>query len=463
MIPFDRMTISQTQFFNFGDKRLNERAMNSFQTLLTSNQVEGFPRIFNNQYELKAFYRLMNNKKVTSEKIISGYNKGLYSILAEQAPSTDNSPKVYYQYQDTTYGSFRGRNKLDLGYLENVNDNGVVIHTAILTDNSFTPIGIGWQKQLLRDRTTYQKARNRKKRAFKDKESYKWVESMEWSVQAEQALNVKIIHVADREGDMQELFNYAATKQLNFMVRLRHNRSIVESEDHLKIRDYLRVQPAKATIQRQLLDAKGQPYVANCSLFWATVQLNNLTEPMQVVYLRQIDNLKLDQETEWAIYTNLSILYLEQAVEVLDVYTHRWRTCEDFHKCLKSGCSMEKRQFDSANAMTNCIAMLSLTALHLLRMRHLAILGDTSVEEVLNPQEAKLATILAEKHLKPVDSLECKPNTVRWLVLTLARMGGHQGIRQRGLPGWKTLWLGWSDFKKLMDGIILSKNFFEPT
>jgi len=463
MIPFDKMTITQSQFFDFGDKRLNSRAEKSVKTLITSNLSEGFPRIFDNQYELKGFYRLMNNKKVTVEKITKGYNTGLRSLLAERASQSDSSPQVYYQYQDTTYGSYLSRNKLDLGYVENVNDNGVVVHTSLLTDDLFVPIGISCQKQILRDRKEYQKSRNRKKRAFEDKESYKWVESMQWSVAVQQEHNVKIIHVADREGDMNELFNYAFKNQLDFMVRAKHDRILPEEKDQKKFWNYLRTQKPKATVERTLLDSKGKAYTANCDLFWTTIQPKNLAKPIQVVYLRQVDNLQTEQGAEWAIYTNLPVTNEEQAIKIFDVYTHRWRTCEDFHKCLKTGCSMEKRQFDSAHAMTNCIAMLSLTALHLLRMRHLASLKDNHIEQVLNKQEIKLAHILADKHLMPVDLKECKPNTVLWLILTLGRMGGHQGIRQRGLPGWKTLWFGWSDFKKLMDGIILSKNFFSST
>lgn len=462
MIPFDNMTLTQSKFFDFGDKRLNIRAEDCLKTLMNSNPLEGFPRIFEDQHQLKSFYRLMNNKKVTPEKITKGYNKGLQVLLSEQAPKRGSSPQVYYQYQDTTYGSFLNRNKLDLGYIENKGDNGVVIHTALLTDRFYTPLGIAHQKQILRDRKMYQKAHDRKKRAFEDKESYKWVETMKWSVEVQKELNVRIIHVADREGDMKDLFNYAFENDLDFMVRARHDRRLPEKKTATKLWDHLRKQKAKTTVKRQLLDSKGKTYIANCELFWESLSPENLDKPIQVVYLRQVDNLQKDQAAEWAIYTNLPITSEEDAVKLFDIYTHRWRTCEDFHKCLKSGCSMEKRQFDSSKAMTNCISILSLTALHLLRMRHLAILKDQHVEKVLNKNEIQMAKVLADKYLKPVDLQECKPNTVLWLILTIARMGGHQGIRQKGMPGWKTLWLGWSSFKKLMDGIILSKNFYSP-
>lgn len=460
MVQFDRMTKIQSQFFDFGDRRLNTRAEKCLKILSKVDTSEGFPCIFKDQYDLKAFYRLVNNKKVTPDKIITGYGLGLKVFLKKQAPPATEPATEFYHYQDTTYGSYLNRNKLDLGYLENKTDNGVVIHTALLTDTLFTPIGIPWQRQILRDRKDYQKAHDRKKRPFEEKESYKWVESLAWSVSAQNEMNIKIIHVADREGDMKDFFNYATEQELHFIVRSRHNR-VLEKKDK-KLRDYLRTRTAKAKIKRQLLDDKGKAYSANCAIFWGRIRPQNVAKPVQILYLRQLDNLAKGQSAEWIIITSLPIKNKKQAVKILDIYTHRWRTCEDFHKCLKSGCSMEKRQFDSSHGMTNCISLLSLTALHLLRMRHLATIDDQPVDELLNKDECKLAQLMAEKYLKPIDLTQCKPDTALWLVLILGRMGGHQGIRQRGLPGWKTLWLGWYEFKKLMDGIILSKNFFSP-
>ncbi len=466
MIPFDKLTSRQIQFFDLGDKRLNARAKKSLKILMNNDPMQGFPCIFNDQYDLKGFYRLMNNKKVTPEKIAAGYQQGLFDLLSESAPKSSDPTKVYYQYQDTTYGSYLHRKEtLDLGYVENLTDNGVVIHTGILTDQSFTPLGISYQKQILRDRSEYQKAHARKKRPFEQKESYKWVEAMQWCIPLQQEYNVRIVHIADREGDMTNLFNYAFDHDLHFIVRSRHDRIIKpdESNDQHKFWDYLKSQIPKAQIVRKLIDSSGKAYTAKCAIFWETIQPKSAEKPIQVVYLRQLEKPDNGTPAQWAFYTNLPIDELEQAVEILDIYTHRWRTCEDFHKCLKSGCQIEKRQFESAHAMTNCITMLSLTAIHILRMRHLATLEDQSVKQVLDELQCQLAYHLATKYLKPIDLTICQPGTVLWLTLLIGRMGGHQGFKQKGLPGWKTLWLGWSDFKKLMDGIILSKNIFKPT
>ena len=240
---------------------------------------------------------------------------------------------------------------------------------------------------------------------------------------------------------------------------MRHNRCLQEQD--AKLWAYVRNLPAGTTITRQLLRSDGQPYQATCEINWSKVKLNGIKAELNVVYLKQIDNIQKDMPTQWAILTTQPVINVEQAQSILDVYTHRWRTCEDFHKCLKSGCSMEQRQFESAHAMTNCVSILSISALHLLRLRHLATLEDQSIEEILSAEACILAEHLAQKHLKPVDLKVCNPKTALWLALLIGRMGGHQGFNQKGLPGWKTMWRGWYDFQKIMDGIILSKNIFK--
>lgn len=459
MIPFDNYSLEQCKYFRFGDKRLDKRAFNCVKTLLKSHLHEGFPSIFNDQYDLKAFYRLMNNSKVSPEGFSAGFTLGVEQILKRFSSSSPEQLHTYYQFQDTTYGSYLNRKNLDLGYIENKDDNGLVLHTSILTDTVFTPIGISNQQIILRDRQLYQKGHQRKQRPFKEKESYKWVEALKWSVAVQATHNVRIVHVGDREADMKEFFNYAFENELHVIVRMRHNRCLQEQD--AKLWAYVRNLPAGTTITRQLLRSDGQPYQATCEINWSKVKLNGIKAELNVVYLKQIDNIQKDMPTQWAILTTQPVINVEQAQSILDVYTHRWRTCEDFHKCLKSGCSMEQRQFESAHAMTNCVSILSISALHLLRLRHLATLEDQSIEEILSAEACILAEHLAQKHLKPVDLKVCNPKTALWLALLIGRMGGHQGFNQKGLPGWKTMWRGWYDFQKIMDGIILSKNIFK--
>jgi hypothetical protein len=37
-------------------------------------------------------------------------------------------------------------------------------------------------------------------------------------------------------------------------------------------------------------------------------------------------------------------------------------------------------------------------------------------------------------------------------------MGGHQGVKQKGLPGWKTIWKGYDFYKQILIGYKINKN-----
>ena len=112
-------------------------------------------------------------------------------------------------------------------------------------------------------------------------------------------------------------------------------------------------------------------------------------------------------------------------------------------------------------SQVNSIALLSLVAIRLLRMRYLAQLdGEQPLDEAFQAEEVRLAQLLAPQYLKPSDLKHCRPGTILWGMLIIARMGGHQGFTNKGLPGWQTLYHGWNYFQTLLKGINLSKNFF---
>ena len=108
----------------------------------------------------------------------------------------------------------------------------------------------------------------------------------------------------------------------------------------------------------------------------------------------------------------------------------------------------------SRKTITTSIGLLALTAVQLLRSRYFAKQHEEdSFEEILpDKDEQGLAIKLAQKYLKPIDHQLCKPETTLWWLLLLGRMGGHQGMKQKGLPGWQTIWKGYAHFQSLLEG-----------
>ena len=265
----------------------------------------------------------------------------------------------------------------------------------------------------------------------------------------------------DREADIAELFQYATEAGQRFIIRAFHDRKL-EEQDRL-LWAYMREQAVASQLPRTLRDRKSGAYEAVCQIRFAPIKLEDIEDPLWAVHLLELDPPQKDSPTEWLLLANWPITQTQTAIEVLDAYLHRWPTCEDFHKCLKTGCSIEERQFDSPEALFNAIALLSLQAVRLLRMRHLAReQAPEAVQPLLKDDEWQLAQLLENQFLTPTDKQLCLPYSVLWWILLLGRMGGHQGFKLKGLPGWQTIWKGWNYFQNLLQGFNLSKNLAQP-
>ncbi|WP_158995273.1 transposase, partial [Mucilaginibacter sp. L196] len=64
------------------------------------------------------------------------------------------------------------------------------------------------------------------------------------------------------------------------------------------------------------------------------------------VWVREQSDTEKERQAEWFLLTNRVIKNEKDAEKVAEFYSKRWAV-EDFHKCYKTGCSIEKRQFDT--------------------------------------------------------------------------------------------------------------------
>lgn len=151
---------------------------------------------------------------------------------------------------DTTfldYGSIKVKRE---GYGPTGNGgNGLILHSALAVDAELgQPIGLLWQKLWNRNRepkppldeTPKQKKQRQetarkaaRRRAFKQKESYRWVEALT-KVEQKVATSTRVIHVFDREGDIAEVFDCVRQLQhTGVLVRAAHNRSLDADSERL--------------------------------------------------------------------------------------------------------------------------------------------------------------------------------------------------------------------------------------
>jgi len=450
---------SQINLMRFGDKRLDKRFRKSYLKLEKSGFKKSFPEAFNQQNDLHRFYELMNNTQLTSDRFNDGYLNGLLDYFNANKKQYKDVDYVF-NYQDTTYGKYHNW-QVELGYIDSTYENGLLIHTGILTGPNHIPIGISHQEYIIRDRGEIGKKKDRKQKNFEEKESYKWVKGLRWAKKFSTETGRQVVQVLDAEGDIAEYCNLATQMGQHYIIRSKQNRKIEGSKKLLK--EFIAGEETQYETIRKLRDRQGKQEDVLCKIGCKKLQINKFDEPVWVIYLRASPSKLNLEHVEWILLSNLPVRDDEALVlRVIDTYTKRWKTAEDFHKVLKSGCGIEERQFKNANALKNTISLMSLAAIRILRMRHMAEeYPNAKVDEVLDEQEIEIAMVLGKKYLRPVDLKHCKPGTTIWWTLLLGRIGGHQGYSNKGMPGWITLSRGWQQFQEIYKGFILAKQLYD--
>jgi len=127
--------------------------------------------------------------------------------------------------------------------------NGLILHSALAVDPQHgQPRGLLWQKLRHREHkpkppageTLEQKKQRRalartaaRKRPFKAKESYRWVEALH-PVNKQVGSSTGVMQVFDREGDITEVFEQVRQlKQSGVVVRAAHDRSLDSISERL--------------------------------------------------------------------------------------------------------------------------------------------------------------------------------------------------------------------------------------
>lgn len=147
------------------------------------------------------------------------------------------------------------------------------------------------------------------------------------------------------------------------------------------------------------------------------------TDPLPVWVVRAWEpNPPVGEEpVDWSLLTNVRVKTLAEAQQVIDWYTARWMI-EEYHKAMKTGCGIESLQFHSEDRLKPAIALVSIIAVTLLRLRDAGRAADA---------RERLATeIVAKDYVRTLSLWRHREVRMDWsiydFVLALGRLGGHQ-------------------------------------
>lgn len=455
---------------DLGDERLNERLIK------LANRFSEFPESPINQAcqdwaESKAAYRFFKNERVDSEEIMSAHSLKTAArarmhpvILAVQ----DTSYLVYTQHRQTT-----GLGKMSLKKGKNVDriySNGLLMHTSLALTPEGQPLGILAQSIFARELRESKEVSVRDRTPIEEKESYRWLESLESSAIGLEG--TKVVTVCDREADMYEFFHRSNELKLPVLVRANTNRAVnkrcmYQEGETVTLWEHLASQPIAGTFAVEL-PAKSKTKhnkerdarVATLAVRFSSFKLNPTKRlssqlpdiDMNGVYVVEPNPPKGIEPLEWMLLTNLAVKNFSEACEKVKWYSLRWRI-EMFHKVLKSGFRVEDCRLADAQRLIRYLTVMSIVAWRLFAITMVARTNPKHpCDTLLTEQEWKILYLKTNQG-KP---LPRKVPDLEHAVVSIARLGGFLARKNDGYPGTITLWRGWKRLTDLTEGARLA-------
>jgi hypothetical protein len=262
------------------------------------------------------------------------------------------------------------------------------------------------------------------------------------------------VHVFDAGADNYEVYCHLRQQGCGWVVRAAQKHRVVHDSQggRVPLQDLLNRQPVAGTYELSLRTRPNQPArtasievrvaaltmpaPANQSPFMQQCGIGEI--PMWVVEAREVSPPRGIEPLHWVLLTSEAVEDFDDAGKIIGWYEKR-PLVEEYHKCLKSGCRVEDRQYETSARLQRVTGLLSVVAVRLLQLKSAARdCPDRPAEEVVPKPWIRMLQCVRQER-RPL-------LTVGEFFRSLAMLGGFLGRKHDGDPGWITLWRG---FKKL--------------
>jgi hypothetical protein len=388
-------------------------------------------------------------------------------LIAAHAARTrqliERSAGVVLIIHDTTEVDFSGLESVQgLGQIGHGGCRGFLCHNSLAYDYDAGEV-LGLAGQLIHVRRQVAKGESPKaKREHPGRESRLWKRG--WEAVGPPPPGGRRVNLADRGADIFEFIEPMQWCGDQYVIRSKSNRN-VELDDgrggvvKAKLHDFARSLPALGERSVAVSTNRGHAgRTARVAVSAAAVSIRpphfargehsarNL--PAWVIYVHELEAPAGETPLEWVLLSNVAAPDFERAGERVDWYACR-PIVEEFHKAAKTGCGIELPQFTTPHALQATLAVLSVVATQLLRLRDLSRRDDATTRPAADVVDADYVTALSAWRFKKVVS----HMSVRDFCMALAKLGGHLNRTHDGPPGWLVLWRGWTKLQPMVDGL----------
>jgi uncharacterized protein DUF4338/transposase-like protein len=311
----------------------------------------------------KAAYRFFHNPQVDMPTLLRPHLESTIERVRQHP--------VILAVQDTTTLNYTAHPPEGVGPINTTQDSavGLILHDTMAFTPEGTPLGLlnvqGWA----RDAKEAGRGERRHELPIEEKESLKWLVSYRAVAEAQKlCLPTLLISVADREGDIDELFQEAAQDPSGpgLLVRAERtrNRRVEQEDEKEKLWPKMEAEKVAGTLQVAVPRRDSRPArTAKLEVRFAPVRLTPpqrmKASPLSVwaVYAREVDSpAGVKEPIDWMLLTTVKTETFQDACQRLSWYSRRWGI-EVYHRTLKSGCRIEDRRLEEADSLEACLAI----------------------------------------------------------------------------------------------------------
>ncbi len=327
---------------------------------------------------------------------------------------------------------------------------GLITHNSLCLDaSSNVALGLAYQSYFFHSENN-----TTNKRPIEEKESYRWIEHLRHN----HAICPTAIHICDREGDIYEFLLEAKTLGAQYIVRQCQDRHLGETMYGKKDGTILEKLEQASSLGTREVIIEEEKVILSFKAINVTIappkkskaeQSTRVYNSVQTNIVEVTGTRKNGEQILWRLNTNIPISDLNDAYLVVEYYTKRWHI-ELFHKCLKTGFSLESSCLEDGGKIEKLIALISIEATEIYGMLYAARLKET-------PEPTLYFNSLDLDALQTIMQTKKAPSLTE-IVHFIARRGGFYKTKHHPHPGVLTFTRGYKLIKPMIQAIRLVWN-----
>jgi hypothetical protein len=369
-----------------GDDRLSQRLVDSAR-IQAERPAEAFSGAARGNWPVvKGYYRMIDqpdDSALTLGAILAPHRERTVQRMSAQ--------QTVLSIQDGTDLNYNSLARCEgLGVIgtnqTGAQSRGLHLHSTLVVTTEGVPLGLlGAQCEAPQARDEEQEKETSSNKPIEQKKNFCWIESLRDSnALAAEMPSTRQVCVMDREADFYELFCEARHRQVELLVRAKHDRlthgdyKLFETVRRADVRATLNIVIPRQSARPKLSKKKARSHraqrTAEVALRYQEVELPAPAEhkdkapvKLWVVHIREQAPPAGETPLEWFLLTTLAVTSNRIAQQCIRWYRLRWRI-EDWHRVLKSGCGTEKLAYRTAERLKRGIAINRVIAWRIMLM-----------------------------------------------------------------------------------------------